>query len=484
MPDPAKPGFIDLRPLQEASGSLLGYFVHTWYTQYLSVIAASLKQLLDNGLIENLTRPTERGRYVLFDFGALNLEKLAYILGIYVYILSCHKAANYRLMQRYDGRQVLYLRGYDYEGSVSTDSGMAAGFSTWDTMEFGYGLFDLLERDARIVKVLSPKDVYWETVDAQHYFGGDYDGMIQLTLQRPCSIYLNARAWRQGVLDLLDRMDHYLVYVSSITESVLWELEQLDTDDRRRRVTVVFDEEAIDKKEAQLALQDAMQAEFGERLIWSKKDPRPALTVTELRAQLSRSFLVTTPAEFVSQIDRHRRRIAESSSLLGPGARETWIDFHFHPALDADGLAELRGFSADLQGRIDAAIRDGIECLPLFLDQVQLRIYTTLLMGEHDQTGRALAAYAGVMRGALDYYEPPGEKVGGLSVENRESHLVMLREHLDLADYAGVRLLAYGRSHQFDDVSATASAASTAIFEATTTVVARFFQGGEGPHPG
>jgi hypothetical protein len=87
MPDPAKPSFIDLRPLQEASGSLLGYFVHTWYTHYLSVIAARLKRLLGNGLIENLTRPTERGRYVLFDFGALNLEKLAYILGIYVYIL-------------------------------------------------------------------------------------------------------------------------------------------------------------------------------------------------------------------------------------------------------------------------------------------------------------------------------------------------------------------------------------------------------------
>lgn len=83
-----------------------------------------------------------------------------------------------------------------------------------------------------------------------------------LNLQRPCSIYLNARSWRQGVADLLDRMDHYVVYVSSITESVLWELGQLDTDERRRRVTVVFDEETIDKKEGQLALQDAMQARY------------------------------------------------------------------------------------------------------------------------------------------------------------------------------------------------------------------------------
>jgi hypothetical protein len=222
----------------------------------------------------------------------------------------------------------------------------------------------------------------------------------------------------------------------------------------------------------------------GERLIWSKEGPPPALTVTELRAQLSRKFLVTTSDEFEAQIDRHRRRIAEGSSRLGPGARETWIDFHFYPALDAEGLAELRGFSADLQGSIDAATRNGIECLPLFLDQVQLRIYTTLLMGEHDQTGRALAAYAGVMRGALDYYEPPGEKIGGLSAENRESHLMMLQEHLDMAKYAGVRLLAYGRSHQFDDFSSAASAASNAVFEATTTAVARFFEDRGGPLPG
>jgi hypothetical protein len=114
--------------------------------------------------------------------------------------------------------------------------------------------------------------------------------------------------------------------------------------------------------------------------------------------------------------------------------------------------------------------------LPLFLDQVQLRIYSTLLMGEHDQTGLALAAYAGVMRAALDYYEPPGERIGGLSAANRESHLEMLREHLGIAEYAGVRLLAYGRSHEFDDFSAAADATWNAAFAATTATVTRFFE--------
>jgi hypothetical protein len=386
-------------------------------------------------------------------------------------------------MHRYDGRQLMYLRGYDYEGSVSAGGDVAAGFSSVNTMAFGEKLRDLLEPDLRTFKVLSPKDVYWETIDAQRYFDGDYDGMIRLVGQRPCSVYLNALSWQEGVADLLDRMDHYVVYVSSITEGVLWELEQLNTEDRRKRVTVVFDDEAIANKELQLAIRDRMQDEYGEKLIWSKKGSPPALTVAQLREQLSARFLVTTPHEFEAQIDRHRERIAEGSSRLRPGARETWIDFRFQPALDADGLADLRSFSADLQASIDSAISDVIECLPLFLDQVQLRIYSTLLMGEHDQTGRVLAAYAGVMRGALDYYEPPGERTGGLSAENRESHLEMLREHLDMAEYAGVRLLAYGRSHEFDDFSAAASTAWDAIFEASTAAVARFFEERGAPLP-
>jgi hypothetical protein len=34
----------DFRFLYEASASLLGYFVYTWYTHYLSVIAANLRR--------------------------------------------------------------------------------------------------------------------------------------------------------------------------------------------------------------------------------------------------------------------------------------------------------------------------------------------------------------------------------------------------------------------------------------------------------
>jgi hypothetical protein len=464
---------IDLRPLHDASRFLLGYFVHTWYTHYLSVIMTNLRSLHDNGFIVDLARPTALGRRALFDFGALNIEKLRYIVGIYFYILSSHKAANYRLMQRTERKQVMYLRGYDYEGSVSTGAGHAMGFSSWHTEAFGGKLRDLLQDDCTLVKVLSPKDVYWETVDAQRYFAGDYDRMIQLILQRPCSVYLNALSWQEGVADLLDRMDHYVVYVSSITASSLWELEQLDTEERRDRVTVVFDEAAISYKDKTLGLQAAMRLRYPDQMLWSKDDPLPDITAAELRSRLARTFVVTTPDDFEARIDEHRRRISEGCSRLPPGKRETWLDFRFFPAVDPAELAGLRRLSEELEELIDAAIIGGIECLPLFLDQVQVRIFTTLLLGEHDHTGRALAAYAGVMKSALDYYEP-GDRIGALSAKNREGHLAMLREHLDIARYAGVRLLAYGRSHEFDDFSRPAEETYGRVFAAVSTAAAGF----------
>ena len=111
---------VDLRLFDEATRSLLGYFVHTWYRHYLAIITENFRRYFDLGLIKGLAEPSEIGRYtMLFDFTALDLEKLCYINGIYCYVLS-GKGANYRLMNRFDGKQVLYLRGYDFEGSVTT----------------------------------------------------------------------------------------------------------------------------------------------------------------------------------------------------------------------------------------------------------------------------------------------------------------------------------------------------------------------------
>src|SRR5262245_21404296 len=133
MADQHQQMIFDFRPMVDASAALLGYFVHTWFVKYLEVVVGSLRRLHEAGLIEDIATPTEPGGHVLFDFGALQMERLSYAVGIYFYVLSSHKYANRLLMNRQDVRQVLYLRGYDFEGSVAAVDGMAMGFSSSDT---------------------------------------------------------------------------------------------------------------------------------------------------------------------------------------------------------------------------------------------------------------------------------------------------------------------------------------------------------------
>jgi hypothetical protein len=472
-----QPSDLDFRYLDDASKMLLGYFVHTWYRHYLAVINESYGRLFQHGLIRSLTEPAEAGRYtMLFDFSALNMEKISYINGIYFYILAAHKGANYSLMNRHEKKQVLYLRGYDFEGSLSTGEGYAVGFAGVDTVQFTGKLGDLLSDNCQLFKIMSPKDVYWETADAQQYFYGNFGDMIPLARYKMCSFYVNALSWKDDVTLLLDRMDHYIVFVSSITPGVLWELEQLATDSRRDRVTLIFDEEAIRNKELQLSVRDKMQEKYGNKVIWAKKGSSPSLNLDQFRKVLSEKFLVTDPNSFEKEIEQHRRRISESSALLPPGKRESWLDFSFRPSMEDSLLKKLRDFSTEIGKHISAWTGDrGIDCLPLFLNMVQLRIFLTLLLGEHADTGRTLAVYAGIMQGTYDYYSTPGDKPGALSAEGRERHLNMLTEHFDMASHIGWVMLSFGKSNEFDDFRTYASTTFDAIFNQTKTAIDNFF---------
>jgi hypothetical protein len=467
---PREPSFEDLRVLSEASKSLLGYFVERWFNEYFTKVNNSLARQYEEGLLQTLTEPTDKGRGLLFDFRALDLDDLNYLVGIYLYVYLCHKSANFRLLHRFDGKQVLFLRGYDFEGAIASH-GSAVGAYTTDTRQFGAALRRLLPGGCSLFTVISPMDLWWDTIDAQRYFNGDYAALQQLVAQRPASVYLNADAWQEGVADLLDRMDHYVVYVSSITESALWELEQLDTDARRDRVTVVFDEQAIADKEGRAELPGLVAAKVGWQVTWTKPGAAPAVTAADLRKHLSQRFHVTTEEEFEAHFATHLERITASASPLAPGARETWIDFRFHPAVGPDELDALRDIAAGLEAEVSASMRAGIDCLPLFLAHVQLRIYATLLVGRHDETGRALAVYAGIMHGAREHYGDGGE----LSPENRERLLWTLQQHEDMGKDAGMTLLGAGKSHEFKSIYAEATATFDAAFDATTAAVAECF---------
>jgi hypothetical protein len=467
---------VDFRLLDEASRKLLGYYVHRKFRNYLSSIVAALNQQYRDGMNEGLTQPTPLGCAMLLDFRALDYNALTDVVGVCMYVLLCHATASARLQHRDDAKRVLYLRGYDFEAAFATGGGVAAGISTWDTTGFTLDLPALLQRP--LFKILSPKEVDSETVTAERYYE-HLDKMTRWIAARPAALYLNALHWQRGVLELIPRMDHFIVYLSSITESALWELEQLRDERYRDRVTVVFDEQAIEKKASQLDLQQAMDGKAGST-IWSKQGPAPSLTAAQVRDGLAEVFTVMSPDAFKANIEDVRRRIDDSHSELKPGERETKLDFEFYPAVEDSELDRLHEMSQGLAKLVEAGQTSPIDCLSLFVAHIQLLIYVSLLLGDHEATGRALAAYSAVMWSASDHYEPTGDRTDDLPEGNRARLLGMLDSNGGFAEYAGRRLLAYGRVRELSDQTGQADATWNAIFEATRKSVDKVFADRQG----
>jgi hypothetical protein len=442
----------DLQFLLDASKYLLGYRVHLAYKQFLDVIIGNFERWYEHGLIRNL-RESAPVHPVAFDFGAIDLEYLTRALGVYLYIYSCHKGANHRLMHSFPGKQVLYLRGYEFAVSLAVGEGMAAEASSVETLRFNTTVEKLIGPDLCVFKVLSPEEAYWGTEALDRCFREpDIDAIAQKAMRPFRSVFMNALHWQRGVLALLDPMDHFLVYVSCITPSAMWELEQLDIDSRRGRVTVVFDAQAISSRSGILGYQKKMLDE-GSKFIWPKNAPPPTVTPEDLHASLAEKFHVVTLDDFIANLGKHCERIASTSSSLPPGQRETSLDFQFHPAIADAPLADLRDYSAWLKARIETAIaRQGIVCPLLFLNDIQLRIYSTLLLGEHDETGRALAAYTGMLRAVLAKQLRTPELKIWQSPFPREENVSLLETHIQVARDWGVSLMSCGPSDRFESI--------------------------------
>jgi hypothetical protein len=273
-------------------------------------------------------------------------------------------------------------------------------------------------------------------------------------------------------------MDYFVVYVSSITESVLWELDLLKKKKRAGDATVVFDEEAIANKEVQFGMQERMKEADGYKVIWSKSRPEaPPPAAPELRESLTRDFLVVSPKQFFRGIKRHKTRIGKAQGPLGVGSREEPLPFRFFPAQGARALKRLR----DLDESVEASIRGQISSQSItnllwFLNNVQLKILTSLMLGRHYETGRALAVYAAVMdvaRKPLFGADAPADD----AADDPESRAHgQLEAHFELAHYASPRLMAYGESHEFGDNSKKALAVYEEVFASASEAVGRFFK--------
>lgn len=466
------------RLLFEASKKLHGYVLHTWLKHYLDLTLMNMRRLVACGGVGPDFQPTEETDYRFrFDMEALDAEKLSYVLGFYLHILSSHKKANYWLMKKDETKRVLYLRGFDYEGSVSFGGGLAMSYESVDTGRFTHNLAERLRPDFELFTALSPRDLFAETAGTQKYFRDDYDRLVQACSNPIRSIYLNANHWKDDVSWLFDRMDYFVVYVSSITDSVLWELDQLKEKKRTADATVVFDESAIALKEVQFDMQERMEETAEARVVWSKSRPEaPTPTAPELRESLARDFLVVTSEEFFGDIERHKTRIAGSQGPLGVGSREGPLPFRFYPAQDEGEVKRLRVLYESLDASISGQISSqGITNLPWFLNIVQLKILASVMLGRHDETGRALAVYAAVMDVARKRLFVGDEPADDAARDSQRRADARLEENSELAHYASPSLIGYGESHDFVSKWEKAQAVYKEVYASASKSVGSFF---------
>ena len=459
----------DATPLYAAAKALLGYWLNVEYHEYLGFVLGNIRRWWDAGLIlADSGRPARAFRRCPFDFRALDLEVLTLFCGSYFYVQASHKKANCHLLREEPKKRVLYLRGYDYEASVRTAPGLAAGYATVDTTRFNGILGRRLTPEFEVFKVLSSSDFHLETTGLDRCYYGEYGRVIDACSAPIRSVYLNARHWQEGVTALAERVDFFVAYVSSITPSALWELKLLKDKGYAGRTMVVFDREAIRTKDRHAAFYEHIPGlAIGEPLWLPSKKRTAEQDIAALEAELEATFAVVSAEAFEERVDALRARIRAASGRLPPGRRETTLGFRFYPAVDDATLDHLRGLHAALWREIDPEGSAEIDCLPFRINQILLRVYVSLLFGAHDEAGRALAAYAGIMDAVHDFYTAAGT-IGGRSPQSDfAKYMAVLEDHRDVAATIAWTLLCAGKSDQFGDCTKPAKTVYDRLFAAS-----------------
>jgi hypothetical protein len=172
--------------------------------------------------------------------------------------------------------------------------------------------------------------------------------------------------------------------------------------------------------------------------VWlSSKPHHTAADIDALHARLSQVFTVVTPETFEAGAPALAARLCGN---LAPGAVRpavAGLPFGWQPAIAPDALAALHTLHAQLGREVDPLDHEPIECLPLYLNQLLLRLHTALLLGAHTDAGKALAIYSGCMGAALAHYEAVGRINDRVPAEQTSDYLAVLRDHRDTANHIG-----------------------------------------------
>ena len=467
MPETPSTIIRDATPLYDGARALHGYFLYTWFTHFLGVLLHNIQRWRAAGQLDDAARASPAFRQLPVDFNALDLEKLAYFCGIYFYVESAHKQANYRLMHPTARKRVLYLRGFDYEAAVAASDTLAVGIATVDTTRFNYKLGELLGAEFDLFKAMSPKDLYWETIGPQRYFYGDYEALIRSANQPIRSVHLNARYWKDDIAQLAGQVDYFVVYVSSITESVLWEMHHLIDTGRAPLTTVVFDREAILTKNIHADLYKDIPALAIGPVRWLPSRARSSDDdIRALRDELEKVFTVIDIEDLDAEAPALMARIRAAAPDQPDAQRNAWLDFRFYPALDDATLDYLRRLDAALWAEVEPEAGAPIDALPFRINQILLRVFTALLFGQHRDAGCALAVYAGIMKTLLDHYTAAGRVEGFDSPDDFANALGALTDHHATAAEISWAFLCSGQPHEFGNYTAAARADYDRLFAA------------------
>ena len=441
----------DATPLYDAARSLHGYFLFRWMREYLNVVLGNIHRWWRAGLLGADGRPNAAFRVCLVDFNAFDLEILAQLCGLYFYIHASHKKANHALLRQTTARRVLYLRGFDYQAAVGVGGGLAMGFSTVDSTRFNHRLGVLLGHDCEVYKALSPLDLERETLALERHFYGDYPALTRLCSTPIRSFFLHADHWQRDVAQLAGRMDYFVVYLSSLSESVLWELQYLHDHGHAGRASVIFDRDAILTKNVHASFYTALPGlAIGKALWLPDRQPLSEAHIDAFRAELETHFTVIPAEDFDARADALRARVLAASGPLPSGQRESTLPFRFHPALAKSKRSALRRLDAALAREVAPDTGAPLACLPFRLGQLQLRVFTALALGDHPGAAQALATYAGCMDALLAFYTRCGRLADGVSADELPAWLALFRDHRDTAVSVARHFLEAGPGDHFD----------------------------------
>lgn len=142
---------------------------------------------------------------------------------------------------------------------------------------------------------------------------------MRLPQRPPASFYVNAHHWQDDIAHVVDRVDHFVVHLSSLTEGSLWEIALLRTGDVSRIRPSCSIPPPCSEEDSQRA-STAPWPPALRNLRWpGAARPDRSTTAEQWHERLSAEFHVLSPAESFASIDEIKDRISRSS---GPPARD------------------------------------------------------------------------------------------------------------------------------------------------------------------